>query len=535
MPSFATARVGTVRRTALAVVAVVAGLAIVLVAAVALASRGGGDKVGANVLVNRPGPIDVSNSPTVARNPNRDANLVVSFRMDRPGFSAGLYWSDDGGETWTPTTLPVPADVPRCAASPKGDPCPFGPDVAFAPDGTLYVLYVGLRGSGNDPGNLWLSTSTDGGRTLAPPTRVAGELTFQARLAVDPRGPVYATWLQGFGTGNLSFTEPVPYVVAARSDDKGRTFSPPVRVSDPARPRLGGPSPVVDAKGRLSVLYEDYKENRRDFSYLAGPPAEQPSALVVNTSNDGGSTFAPGVEVDNGLIATRRFLIYLPESPQLAAGPGDTLYATWADGRDGDDDVFLRRSSDGGRTWAPAVKVNDNPQDGSPQFLPKVDVAADGRVNVLFLDGRNDKERKVLLDAYLATSTNGGKSFENIRLSDRSFDSKVGPTFGDDYGTDFGTKLGLASASGGKVFAAWTDTREGTQVTGRQDVAFASADLGGGGGAGAGVALGLALVLVVGAVAVVVVATRRRPDRSPPAESSSREPTVPDEPRMTGR
>jgi prepilin-type processing-associated H-X9-DG protein len=532
MATIATARVGVVRRTAPAVVAVVAGLATVLAATVALVSRGGKTKVGTNVLVNRPGPIDVSNSPTVARNPTRGDNLVVTFRMDRPGYSAGLYWSDDGGGTWTPTTLPVPADVPGCAAS-QGKPCPFGPDVAFGPDGTLYVLYVSLRGNGNDPGNLWLSTSADGGRTLAPPTRMAGELTFQARLAVDPRGPVYATWLQGFGTGNLSFTEPVPYVVATRSDDRGKTFSAPVRVSDQSRARLGGPSPVVDSKGRLSVLYEDYKENRRDFSALPGPPAEQPSALVVNTSSDGGTTFAPGVEVDTGLIATRRFLIYLPESPELSAGPDGTLFATWADGRSGDDDVFLRRSSDGGRTWASAVKVNDNGKDGTAQFLPKVDVAPDGRVNVLFLDGRNDKEKKVLLDAYLGTSTNGGKSFRNVRLSDRSFDSKVGPTFGDDFGTDFGTKLGLASAKGGKVFAAWTDTREGTPVTGRQDVAFASAELGGG-GAGAGVVLGLAVLVVVGGVAVAVVATRRRPHRSPPAPTS-RESSVPDEPRMTGR
>lgn len=512
------------RRT-VALVAVVAGLAVLLVAVVALTSGGGTTKVDDNVAVNRPGPIDVSNSPTVARNPTRAGNVVVTFRMDRPGFSAGLYWSDDGGRTWTPTTLPVPADVPRCAASPKGDPCPFGPDVVFGPDGRLYVLYVSLRGNGNDPGNLWLSTSTDGGRTLAPPTHVTGELAFQARLAVDPKGPVYATWLQGFGTGNLSFTEPVPYVMAARSDDKGKTFGPPVRVSDSSRPRIGGPSPVVDSRGHLSVLYEDYKENRRDFSALPGPPADQPSAVVVNTSTDGGKTFKPGVEIDTGLIATRRFLIYLPEAPQLAAGTDGSLYATWSDGRDGDDDVYLSRSTDGGATWTRALKVNDNGQDGTAQFLPKVDVAPDGRVNVLFLDGRNDKEKKILLDAYLATSTNGGTSFTNIRMSDKSFDSRVGPTFGPDYGTDFGTKLGLASAKGGKVFAAWTDTREGSEATGRQDVYFSRATLGGG-GAGAGVAVALAGLLVAGAVAVAVVGNRRRSVQPPPAAPTAPAPEV---------
>jgi len=516
MGNLPTASIAGMRRTALGAVAVVAGLATVVGATLALTS-GHGPSVAANVLVNRPGLVDVSNSPKIAHNPTRDANLVVSFRMDRPGYSAGLYWTDDGGATWTPTALPLPADVPRCAASPKGDPCPYGPDVAFAPDGTLYVLYVSLRGNGNDPSNLWMSTSTDGGRTLAPPVQVAGELTFQPRLAVDPKGPVYVTWLQAFGTGSLSFTEPVPYVVAVRSDDRGRTFSAPVRVSDQPRPRIGGASPVVDAKGRLSVLYHDFKENRRDFSALPGPPAELPSALVLTTSTDGGRTFSAGVEVDDGLIATRRFLIYLPEAPQLAAGPGDTLYATWADGRTGDDDVYLRRSSDGGRTWARAVKVNDNGKDATAQFLPKVDVAPDGRVNVLFLDGRND-EKKVLLDAYLGTSTDGGKTFENIRLSDKSFDSRVGPTFGEEYGTDFGTKLGLTSANDG-AYAVWTDTRLGTPATGRQDVAFASVKLGSD-RAGLRAVLIVVFLLVIGAVIVFIVRSRRSPDSRASSASS---------------
>lgn len=511
--------------------AVAAGAGLVLVVvAVAVLTSGEGTSVGDTVVVNREGPIDVRNSPTIVRNPTRGENLVVSYRMDRPGFSAGLSYTEDGGQTWAQTALPLPDEVPRCAASPQGEQCPFGPDAAFGPDGTLYVLYVALRGNGNDPGSLWLSTSADGGRTLAPPTEVAGELTFQARLAVDPKGPLYVTWLQAFGTGNLSFTEPTPYVVAIRSDDKGRTFSSPVRVSDPARPRIGAPSPVVDAKGRLHVLYTDYKENRRDFSALPGPPAERPFALVLATSSDGGRSFARQAEIEAGLLPTRRFLIYLPESPQIAAGSGDSLYVTWADGRGGDEDVLLRRSGDGGETWSEPVKVNDNPADGTDQFLPKVDVAPEGRVNVVFLDGRNDPSGK-MLDAYLATSSDGGRTFGNIKVSAQPFDSSVGPTFGDDYGTDFGTRLGLASGDG-KAYAVWTDTHLGTPVTGRQDVAFAAVSLG---SDRSGLATGLivALLLVIGAGTVFVLRTRGGgPAGADPAPA---ERDVADEPRVAGR
>jgi hypothetical protein len=517
------------RRTAFGAVAVVVGLALLVGAGLALTS-GGGTKVGDNVVVNEQGLIDVRNSPTIARNPTNGANLITTYRMDRPGYSAFLSWTDNGGRTWQQTDLPLPADTPTCGASrAKGAQCPFGPDAAFGSDGTLYVLYVALRDTGNDPGSLWLSTSTDGGKTLAPPAKVSGPLAFQARLAVDPKGPVYITWLQGFGTGNLSFTEPFPYVVSVRSDDKGRTFSPQVRVSDPARPRIGGPSPIVDDKGRLQVLYTDYKDNRRDFSALPGPAAENPFALVLTTSTDGGKTFGANHEVESGMTVLRRFLIYLPEYPQIAAGKGDDLYVTWADGRTGDEDVLLRRSTDGGATWSDPVRVNDdNPKDGTMQFLPKVDVAPNGRVSVLFLDGRNDPAKKIMLDAYLATSTDGGKKFKNLRLSAQSFDSTVGPTFGPEYGTDFGTKLGLTTTND-KAYAAWTDTHLGNPATGRQDVSFASADLGGGGGSAGVLAVGgLVLLLLLGG-GLLLARSRGRGRSAKAGGASSTEPSVPNQ------
>jgi len=483
----------------LAVVAAVVGLLAILGVGLALTSPGSVE-VGGNILVNREGIIDVANSPTVAYNPARKGNVVVGYRKDRPGYAALLAYSFNGGESWEQTVLPLPAGITGCTAS-QGEPCPFAPDMAFAPDGTLYITYVNLVGNGNRPDNLWLSTSTDGGRTLSQPIKIAGPLTFMQRVTVDPKGPVYITWLQAEEVGLLRFAGPPPKIVTARSDDGGRTFAPSVRVSDPQRERVVAPSPVI-VDGELVVMYQDLKGNRRDFEFQEGPPAELPFALVLTRSTDGGKTFAPGAEFETEIVATRRFLPFLPELPQLAAAPDGTLYATWADGRNGDDDVFLRRSSDGGSKWTEPVKVNDNGADGTAQFLPKVDVGPGGRVSVLFLDGRNGPGT---LDAYLATSTDGGTSFDNIRLSVRSFDETIGPTFGDDYGTDFGTRLGLAHGDG-KLYAAWVDTSAGTPATGRQDVNFAAVGLPSGGG---GLVLGAMLVVVLGAAFLGITLFRR--------------------------
>lgn len=494
------------RRSGLAILAAVVGLAIVVGAALALTSGGGTTEVGVMGFVNREGPIDVANSPSVAHNPAREGNVAVVYRLDRPGYSAYLSYSYNGGETWEQTVLPLPPGIEACAATLANAPCPFAPDLAFAPDGTLYVTYVNLVGNGNRPDNLWITTSTDGGRTLALPTRVAGALTFQPRVTVDPEGPVYVTWLQADEVGLLRFAGQPPRIVTARSDDGGRSFAAPVPVSDPQRERVIAPSPVIDPDGELVVLYEDLKNNRRDFENAEGPPAEAPFALVLTRSIDGGRTFAPGVEVDTEVLATRRFLPFLPEMPQLAVAPDGTLYVTWADGRNGDDDVFLRTSSDGGRSWGDPVKVNDNGADGTAQFLPNVEVGPGDRVSVLFLDGRNDPDQKQLLDAYLATSTDGGRTFDNIRLTGTSFDERIGPTFGEAYGTDFGTKLGLASGDG-KLYAAWVDTSAGSEATGRQDVNFAAVDVPG--GSSRALVLGVVLVALLGAAALAAALARR--------------------------
>jgi hypothetical protein len=484
----------------LAGVAAVVGLLAMVGVGLALTSPGD-IEVSGNVLVNREGIIDVANSPTVAYNPARKDNVVVSYRKDRPGYDALLAYSYNGGESWEQTVLPLPAGITGCTAS-QGEPCPFAPDMAFAPDGTLYITYVNLVGNGNRPDNLWLSTSTDGGRTLSLPTKIAGPLTFMQRVTVDPAGPIYVTWLQAEEVGLLRFAGAPPQILTARSDDGGRTFAPPVRVSDPQRERVVAPSPVMD-DGELVVMYQDLKGNRRDFENQPGPPAELPFALVLTRSTDGGRTFAPGTEFETDILATRRFLPFLPELPQLAASSDGKLYATWADGRNGDDDVFLRSSSDGGASWSEPVKVNDNGADGTAQFMPKVDVGPGDRVSVLFLDGRNEPGR---LNAYLATSTDGGKTFENVRLSVRSFDETIGPTFGDDYGTDFGTRLGLAHGDG-KLFASWVDTSAGTPATGRQDVNFASVGLPSSGGRA--LVLGAGLVVVLGAAFLALALSRR--------------------------
>ena len=485
-------------------------LAAVLAVGAVVAGRRAAQRslhVSDNRLVNAPQPIDANNTPSLARNPRRPDNVVLTHRVDRPAFSARLQWSDDGGRTWQPTELPLPEGVDR----------PFAPDVAFGPDGTLYVTYVNLVGEGNVPDNLWLAKSSDGGRVLSEPVPVTGRLAFGARLAVGPDGTVHVTWLQAAEVGFFRLAgEPNP-ILASRSTDGGRTFSPPVPVSDADRLRVGAASPVIDARGDLVVLYQDFKDDRRDFEFLEGPPWEEPFALVVSRSTDGGRSFSAGTELESGVVATRRFLVFLAEFPSLAAGADGSLYVSWTDGRDGSDDVYLRRSADGGLTWSEARRVNDNPLgDGTSQYMPRVAVAPPGRVDVVFLDRRRDP-RNVMTDAFLAQSTDGGQTFENHRLSSRSFDSNVGPFVDATFPIDFGSRLGVLS-SDEETLAAWTDARLGDEGTGRQDIFFAEAARRRGGPLAWVLAATLALFALLAALGAA-----ERTERRPPEDREGRE------------
>lgn len=447
------------------------GLVIVAAAflIVALVTRGPNPQVSANALLAAKGPnaiVSANDSPTVVRNPTNANNIVVTNRIDRPGYDADVHWTNDGGATWSSTTLPLPAGRDRR----------YAPDAAFAGDGTLYVLYVNLEGSGNDPQELWLARSSDGGATFQGPSPITGRYAFQARLAIDSSGAIYVTYLHATEVGLLTIPGPVE-ILMQKSTDHGQTFSSPVQVSDQQRVHIGAATPVIDSNGNLDVLYEDYKGDARDFLNLPGPAWESPFALVLTRSTNHGQSFSAGQEIDSGLVPSGRFLVYLPQVPALAAGPNDSLYAAWSDARSGADRVYLRRSVDGGLTWQSAVTVSTGISDNSVSaWLPAVSIAPSGRVDVVYYQGhRNTGDN--LIRAYIASSGNGGTSFTATAASTSAFLSSIGPTTGPSYlPPDMGSKLSIDSNNSGAV-TAWTDARQGTADTGRQDIGVAAASI----------------------------------------------------------
>lgn len=458
--------------------------------------------------------IDANNSPTLARSPTDPTQLAVVNRVDTPRFSCAMHVSSDAGATWQPVEIPFPEGEqlpPRC----------FAPDAAYGADGTLYVSFVTLIGLGNTPNAAWVSSAPSGEWVLSKPRRSLGPLAFQVRVATDPSkaGRLWLSYLNIAETATLGIAAPGNPVHVIRSDDGGANWTEPVEVSAPARQRVIAPSIVAGRGGRLYCLYLDLGDDALDYAGghrgRGGDPYPGTWSLVLSRSTDGGRTWRETV-VEDAVVPTERIIVLFPPNPSLAVdAKGEQVYVAFTDGRDGDADVRVWVSDDGGANFGPGRRVNDTPAgDGTSQYLPKVAVAPNGRVDVVYYDRRADREN-VMNHVSLQWSTDGGRRWRpRLRLSDRAFDSRIG--FGSERELpDLGSRLGLVSTEQ-RALAVWTDTRAGTEASNKQDLARAVAAFTEdssfrGPLRGAGVAVGaLGALLVLWAMAQATSRWRRR-------------------------
>jgi hypothetical protein len=126
-------------------------------------------------------------------------------------------------------------------------------------------------------------------------------------------------------------------------------------------------------------------------------------------------------------------------------------------------DAMFSRSTNASATWSPPTRINnDNPARGIDQFHNALDVDRSGNLWSLFYDRRRDP-RNFLIDAFLARSTNGGRSWSNTRVTRQRFapvhltDEVVNPVYMGDY-------IGVAADTTGSragVIGAWGDNSRG--------------------------------------------------------------------------
>jgi hypothetical protein len=382
--------------------------------------------------------------PSIAINPANPHQVIAAFQDN-----AHIAYSVDAGQHWQLAT-----GVESTKYRVSGDV-----SVAYDNEGRAYICYIAFDKLGtfnywahnSSRNGIYVRRSLDGGATWESADIAATEQPDQANVPWEDKPYIVADTSHGPHSGNLyigwtRWTLADSQILFVRSTNHGKTWSKPIEI-DTIRglPRddngaIEGFDAAVAPDGTLYAVWTDGTH------------------VVFTASQDGGLTFSPARNIIDtaptmfSLQAVARANGFAQISLDPRGGPkGRLLYVTWGDYRNGDVDVFVSSSSDQGRTWTSAVRVNDDPlHNGADQFFQWMAVdPADGAVYVVFYDRRDDPKNREQV-VVLARSNDDGKTFQNYSWMDRPFDAQS--VFIGDYN-------GIAALNG-RVYGVWTQKPE---------------------------------------------------------------------------
>lgn len=236
--------------------------------------------------------------------------------------------STDRGMTWSPGVL--------VSGSAYVSASQQAPSIAVGPDGAVYVAWQENKSGGLNV-NVYLARSDNGGLTFGPAVRIDDTgITFSWQespiVAVNIKGVVVVVWKDDRGGS--------PRVYAARSANKGDTFSANFRIDDGVGTNVatGSPSLAVDDVGRFYIAWND----NRDMN----------SNIYLSRSTDNGITFSGSIRVDDTGPAT-----FSQGSPTVAASGDGFVCVVWRDQRSGLFDIYSASSNNGGVSFGSNVLV----------------------------------------------------------------------------------------------------------------------------------------------------------------------------------
>jgi hypothetical protein len=304
-------------------------------------------------------PVRVNDTPGEARVNGEQPPRVtlVSRRRDLP--EVVVLWtaagaagtrlltarSSDGGRTYSPTKLVSGTDAPGMRGWQA---------LAADPVGRVHAVWLDHRRmaghdmhAGPERSDLYFATLDE----KAPaPQAITPSVCFccKTALAAPREGVVFAAWRHVYPNNmrDMAF---------AASHDGGRTFSPPVRVSEDKWQLAGcpddGPAMTVGSDGAIHLVWPTMTNQRISIFYA--------------TSTDG-RRFTPRIELPTEGQARH---------PQLAVAADASLLAAWDESGDGRRQIVLAR---GMRQRDGSVHFEREVLDDGAGVYPAIAISAEG-------------------------------------------------------------------------------------------------------------------------------------------------------------
>lgn len=350
-----------------------------------------------NVMVgNSNNPVE----PAIIINPN---NTDIQFAAAN---LANYYVSTDAGVTWTEQIITSSLGV-------WGDPA-----LAIDSSGNFYFFHLSNATSWID--RIVCQKSVDNGVTFNDGSFFGlngSKDQDKEWIVLDSEDNIYVLWTEFdvYGSSNENHKSRILF---SKSTDGAATWTTPIKVN-----QVDGN--CVDSDLTVEGAVPAIGPNGEIYTVWAGP-----NGLIFDKSLDGGTTWLEtdlvidpmpggwdydisGIDRCNGMPITKC---------DLSGGINNgTIYVNWSDQRNGenDTDIWLKKSIDGGETWSDLIRVNDDGI-GNQQFLTWMDIdQTNGNIYIVFYDRRNYTDDNT--DVYLARSTDGGVTFQNILISESPF------------------------------------------------------------------------------------------------------------------
>lgn len=364
---------------------------------------------------------------TIAINPTDHNNMVAASNIEN------YYYSFDGGLSWQSRRSASAYGV-------WGDPC-------IVADTRGYFYYFHLSNAGAESVK-WLDRivcqrSDDGGISWSSGTYTGvngPHLQDKEWAAVDItyspfHNNIYLAWTQcGQNKFNddgavISPLDSASNIIFSFSTDAGDTWSERKRINQFsgdecsfAESTVLGAVPCVGLNGEVYVTWSSPKGIILDRSTDGGISWLEKDILV--SEQPGGFKFiVPGVYRCFGF-------------PSMACDYSGSrfrgkLYVSWSDQRRGTEntDIWISSSTDEGSSWSRPLMVN-NDTGASHQFFNWMTIdQSNGYIYVVFYDRRAYTDN--FTDVYLAISSDGGSTFDNVQISETTFLPEASTFMGD--------------------------------------------------------------------------------------------------------
>ncbi len=335
--------------------------------------------------------------------------VVVSVVIAITLILSVVLFASHSGASGTPLNLPLdryPAN--SSFAGQYGDE----PYVAHAPNGTIYVAWIGFDflGPPATPGGLpnfttaiWLSSSGNGGVSYTEPTRLSPPVetySFDPSIAILPGGSVVVAWL------NSSSPDGYYSVMLATQAPGAPGFHLSVAVSGS---NLDRPWICSSSNGTMYLVYDVVGQGGSGFtywmvSYNAGQTFGPPRVLMTNyvtgavVAGPSGMLYAAGFSESTNFSGGPVPAIYWVGSVDTLTGqssmvslattylPYDESFSLTNESHPGPalalvggaivvvyaannaSELVSRSSNDGGHSWSPPVVLEQT--DGALYFMP---------------------------------------------------------------------------------------------------------------------------------------------------------------------